>query len=196
VDAAAQPTREDEHAALVRRAAAGDSAAWNGLVDRFGGLVWSIARAHRLSDADAADVSQTTWLRLVEHLERIRQPERVGAWIAATARNECLRVLRLSGRQVLTGDDPETADLDAPAPGAALLARERDAALWRAFAALTSRCQMLLRVLVADPAPSYEEVAEALSMPIGSLGPTRQRCLERLRRHPDIAGILAARIDS
>jgi RNA polymerase sigma factor (sigma-70 family) len=196
VDAAAQPTREDEHAALVRRAASGDAAAWNGLVERFGGLVWSIARAHRLSDADAADVSQTTWLRLVEHLDRIRQPERVGAWIAATARNECLRVLRLSGRQVLTGDDPETADLDTPPPGAALLETERDAALWRAFATLTERCRMLLRVLVADPAPSYEEVAAALSMPIGSLGPTRQRCLERLRRHPDIAGILAARIDS
>jgi RNA polymerase sigma factor (sigma-70 family) len=196
VDAAAQPTREDEHAALVRRAAGGDSRAWDHLVERFGGLVWSIARAHRLSDADAADVSQTTWLRLVEHLDRIRQPERVGAWIAATARNECLRVLRLSGRQVLTGDEPETVDLDAPAPGAALLESERDAALWRGFAALTARCQVLLRVLLADPAPSYEEVAAALSMPIGSLGPTRQRCLERLRRHPEIAGILAARIDS
>src|SRR4051795_2193299 len=91
---------------LVLSAAEGDQAAWDALVDRFAGLVWSIARAHRLSAADAADVSQTTWLRLVEHLGRIRDPERVGAWLAATARNESLRPLRRAQRGPPPRDHP------------------------------------------------------------------------------------------
>jgi RNA polymerase sigma factor (sigma-70 family) len=196
MDAAAQPSRDVDLAARVRAAAAGDQAAWESLVAQFASLVWSVARAHRLSDADASDVSQTTWLRLVEHLGRLRQPERVGAWLAATARNECLRVLRLSGRQVPTGEELEAVDEDAPPPGSELFLSERDAALWRAFRTLDTRCQALLRVLVAEATESYEDVAAALGMPIGSIGPTRQRCLERLRRHPDVAGILAARLDS
>jgi RNA polymerase sigma factor (sigma-70 family) len=196
MDAAAEPSRDDDLAARVRAAAAGDQAAWESLVAQFASLVWSVARAHRLSDADASDVSQTTWLRLVEHLGRLRQPERVGAWLAATARNECLRVLRLSGRQVPTGEELEAVDEDTPPPGTGLFLSERDAALWRAFGTLDARCQALLRVLVAEPTESYEDVAAALGMPIGSIGPTRQRCLERLRRHPDVAGILAARLDS
>src|SRR5213080_2918328 len=85
---------------LVRAAAGGDQAAWDALVDRFASLVWSVARAHRLSAADAADVSQTTWLRLAEHIDRLRDPERVAGWLATTTRNECLKVLRLSGRQI------------------------------------------------------------------------------------------------
>jgi DNA-directed RNA polymerase specialized sigma24 family protein len=97
---------------------------------------------------------------------------------------------------VLTGDEFEIVDVDTPVPGAGLLVSERDAALWRAFGTLTARCQALLRVLVADPVPSYDELASALAMPIGSIGPTRARCLERLRRHPDIAGILAGLTDS
>jgi RNA polymerase sigma factor (sigma-70 family) len=174
---------------LVRAAAGGDQEAWDALVDRFAGLVWSIARSHRLSPADAADVSQTTWLRLVEHLGRLRDPERVGAWLAATARHECLRVIRHAGRFVADGE----VDLDAvgtePEPAALLLATERTAALWRAVDALPERCRTLIRVLMADPPPSYEEVAAALGMPIGSIGPTRARCLEQLKRRPEIAGI-------
>jgi RNA polymerase sigma factor (sigma-70 family) len=174
---------------LVPAAADGDQEAWDALVDRFAGLVWSIARGHRLSPADAADVSQTTWLRLVEHLGRIRDPERVGAWLAATARHECLRVIRHAGRFVADGD----VDLDAvgtdPEPSALLLATERTAALWKAVEALPERCRTLIRVLMADPPPSYEDVAEAFDMPIGSIGPTRARCLEQLKRRPEIAGI-------
>ena len=187
------PSRErltdDEVASLVRAAAGGDEAAWDALVRRFGALVWSIARAHRLTDADAADVSQTTWLRLVEHLDRLRHPGRVGPWLAATARNECLRVLRLRGRQVLAGEEFELVDEVTPPPGAALFLAERDEALWRAFDALPSRCRALLRVIVATPPPTYEELAAALDIPIGSIGPTRARCLERLRRHPDIVRV-------
>src|SRR5207248_5752017 len=95
-----QSVRQPTVAELVGAAIAGDAAAWNELVERFAGLVWAIARRHRLSAADAADVSQTTWLRLVEHLERIQQPERIGAWLATTARHESLRVLRLAERQI------------------------------------------------------------------------------------------------
>lgn len=171
----------DAVARLVGCAAAGDEHAWQGLVDEFGGLVWAVTRAHRLGDADAADVAQTTWLRLVEHLDRLDEPARVGAWLATTARRECLGVLRRSTRLVLHGDElSEPAD-DGPAHDAALLAQERDATLWTAFARLSDRDRALLRMLIADSAPNYEEIGAALGMPIGSIGPTRARALERLR---------------
>src|SRR5579862_3211112 len=115
---------------LVSDAAAGDSGAWDALVDRFAGTVWAVARAYRLSASDAADVSQTTWLRLVEHLDRIEQPDRVGAWLATTARRESLRVLRVSGRLVPTGAelDPEPG-LDQPDVDTRLIVEERDRTL-------------------------------------------------------------------
>ncbi|HWK25263.1 MAG TPA: sigma-70 family RNA polymerase sigma factor [Solirubrobacter sp.] len=178
-----------EVAELVRAASAGDQAAWNGLVDRFNGLVWSVARSYRLATPDASDVVQTTWLRLVEHLDRLQDPDRVGAWLATTARREALRALRLSARQVPTGELPD-AGTDGQL-GAALLEAERDRALWAAFGALSERCQALLRVLVAEPPPRYEEVAAALDMPIGSIGPTRARCLERLRGLAEGEGVTA-----
>ena len=174
---------------LVRAAAGGDQAAWNRLVERFNGLVWSVTRAHRLGAADSSDVVQTTWLRLVENLGRVQEPERVGAWLATTARRECLRTLRTSARQIPTESeqlpDPGT---DVPLD-AGLLADERDRALWVAFGGLSERCQVLLRILVADPPPSYEDVSAALDMPIGSIGPTRQRCLDRLRGLAETAGV-------
>ena len=178
-----------EVAELVRAAADGDRAAWHGLVDRYNGLVWSVARSHRLSTVDASDVVQTTWLRLVEHLDRLQDPERVGAWLATTARRECLRTLRHSARMVVSDEPPEQvteAQLDA-----ALLAEERDRALWQAFGGLSERCQTLLRILVADPPPSYDEIGAALDMPIGSIGPTRARCLERLRGLAEGEGVSA-----
>lgn len=175
---------------LVSAAAKGDGASWDALVQRFGGLVWSVTRAYRLSPADAADVFQTTWLRLTEHLDRIEKPGQVGAWLATTARRESLRISRSHSRMVPTdeatlvalgqSDDysPEQAVLDAEA---ALLASERAASLWRAFGRLAKRCRDLLRVLMASPPPSYAEVAAALDIPVGSIGPTRARCLQRLR---------------
>ncbi len=168
--------------ALVRAAATGDERAWSELVARFEKLVWAVARGHRLSTDDAAEVAQTTWLRLAEHIDRLQDPERVGGWLATTARHESLRVLRGAGRQIPMGDDlPEIGCPDAP-PDAELLRGERDGALWRAFSRLPARDQALLRLLVSDPMPSYEEIGAALDMPVGSIGPTRARCLERLRR--------------
>src|SRR5262249_27091657 len=144
---------------LVAAASRGDQAAWEEIVDRFTGLVWATARAHRLSRDDAADVAQTTWLRLGENLDRIRQPERLGAWLATTARRESLRRIQLGARE----RPSDEADLfEAPGDSAIdrpLLERERDGALWEAFAWLSDRCKTLLRLLVAETEPSYEEVS-------------------------------------
>lgn len=169
--------------ALVRSAAEGNQGAWDELVRRYNGLVWSVARGYGLAQADAADVAQTTWLRLVERLGTIRDPERVGAWLATTARNECRQTLRRGGRQIPTDDEfqLEPREPATPPVDAGLLAAERDQALWQALDELSASCRRLLRVLMADPPPSYEDVAAALDMPVGSIGPTRGRCLRRLR---------------
>lgn len=165
----------------VRGAAAGDRAAWSRLVDRFAGLVWSVARGHGLDPADAADVSQTTWLRLAEHVHRVREPERLGAWLATTARHESLRTLRRAARQFPVDFDLDLVEDDQEDVEAGLLREERDASLWRAFRSLEAPCQALLRILITDPRPSYAEVSAALGMPVGSIGPRRARCLEHLR---------------
>jgi RNA polymerase sigma factor (sigma-70 family) len=176
---------------LVRRAASGDEGAWLELVDEFSSLVWSVARAHRLREADAADVSQTVWLRLVEHLDRIADPDRIAGWLLVTTRRECLRALRWSARVDVSDDpEPERVDLSAaPDPTAGLVAGERADALWAAVEALPTRCHLLVRFLLLDPPPTYDAIAEALEMPIGSVGPTRARCFERLRVSLEGAGI-------
>ena len=178
----------DSAAAIVAAAARGDQAAWNQLVERHSSLLWAIARAHRLSRSDAADVVQTTWLRLVEHLPEIRNPEGVGAWLATTARRESVRAAR-RGVRCEPSDRIEEPD-EAAGPDGRLLAEERDAAVARAFRRLPARDRMLLRLLTLDPAPSYEEIGAALDMPVGSIGPTRGRALERLRRALEAAGAL------
>lgn len=175
-----QAARVSPNARIVDAAARGDQTAWKQLVERYSGLLWAVARAHRLERGDAADVVQTSWLRLIEHLAEIRNPEGVGAWLATTARRESLRTLRRSARsEPFDGSEPHAvaADVDER-----LLRDERDAALWRAFGRLPARDQALLRLLTTDPAPSYGEISAALAMPIGSIGPTRGRALERLRR--------------
>jgi RNA polymerase sigma factor (sigma-70 family) len=176
---------------LVRRAADGDQVAWDALVERYTNLVWSVARSYRLSSSDAADVVQTTWLRLVENLGSVQDPERLPGWLATTARRECLRVLKRGGRELVGVVDDTAFDVVdelAPALDSALLQDERDAALWTCFAQLSERCQRLLRVLMAAEPPAYAQVSEAMGMPIGSIGPTRMRCLDRLREITSAAG--------
>lgn len=188
-------TVDDDAAALLARARDGDQAAWNTLVEQYTGLMWSVARAFRLDTATAGDAIQTTWLRLVEHLDRIQDPERLGGWLATTVRRECLQVLRRNTRErIAPGGDAglDAIDTEAEPLDAALLADERDAALWRAFREIPDRCQRLLRVLIATPPPSYEQVAAALDIPIGSIGPTRARCLARLRTLLEPTGLLDA----
>jgi RNA polymerase sigma factor (sigma-70 family) len=171
---------------LVDAAGRGDQRAWNALIEGFGPMIWSIARAHRLREADAADVAQATWLALLEHLTDLREPARVGAWLATTARRECLRVLRGRERRVLYGDECPEQESSESGPEDMLVLSERDAALWRSFARLRPSDQALLRLLMVDSRPGYEEISAALDMPIGSIGPTRQRALARLREQLDI----------
>jgi RNA polymerase sigma factor (sigma-70 family) len=172
-----------EVAGVVRRAAAGEKDAWDAIVESFSGLVWSVANAHRLGPADAAEVMQTTWQRLLEHLDRIREPERLGGWLATTARRESLRMLKLRNRELPTDDEATFGRglEQGPSPEELVLDRDRDRQLWRAFAKLSERCQRLLHLVVLV-APPYAEVAVALDMPIGSIGPTRARCLDQLRK--------------
>jgi RNA polymerase sigma factor (sigma-70 family) len=167
-------------------AASGDRRAWESLVDAYSGMIWTIARNHRLGHGDAADVSQTTWLRLLEHIDRLNDPGHVGAWLATTARRESLRVQARSKRTVLVADHDELEPArrgDAAVEGvdAALLLDERREEVRAALARLPERCQLLMRLLMTEPPLSYEEVSAALGMPIGSIGPTRARCLARVR---------------
>lgn len=175
----------DDVTALVAEALDGDKQAWEALVDRYSGLVWGIARSHRLSQGDAADVVQTVWLRLVEHLGRITDPRRLPGWLATTTRRECQRLFKSAGRERPSADGTWTERATGghmPEPEAEVVTAARDAALWTALGDLDEPCRTLLRVLVSDPPPSYEEVAEALGMRMGSIGPTRGRCLEKLRK--------------
>lgn len=188
-------TADDDTATLLARARTGDQAAWDALVTQHTGLLWSVARAFRLDTASAGDAIQTTWLRLVEHLDRIQDPERLGGWLATTVRRECLQQLRRGTRERLAPSSDvglDAIDEEAEPLDAKLLADERDAALWVAFRRIPDRCQRLLRVLMASPAPSYEQVSAALDMPIGSIGPTRARCLSRLRALLEPTGLLDA----
>jgi len=168
--------------ALLAQAGAGDERAWDALVEQHTRLLWSVARSYRLDQADAADVVQTTWLRLLEHLDRIEDPSRLVGWLVTTARRECLRVLRRSGRERPVADEDTTLEVtdDAEPVDAHLITSERNAILWRAFLRLPQRCQQLLRIVVAMP-QAYHEVSAAMDMPVGSIGPTRARCLSRLR---------------
>jgi RNA polymerase sigma factor (sigma-70 family) len=170
-------------ATLVRRAAEGDRQAWEGLVDQYARLIWSITVDFKLMDGDAADVSQTTWLRLLQHIDRIEYPDRVGSWLAATARNECLRSLAARKRVVLGHDDVqlESAVAHGPDIDERLLADERAQTVREALSRLPRRWQRLLEMLMADPPVSYAEISDELGLPIGSIGPTRGRCLARLR---------------
>jgi DNA-directed RNA polymerase specialized sigma24 family protein len=167
-------------ALLVYRARDGDPAAWDDIVDRFAGMVWAIARRYGLSEADAANVSRTTWLRLVEHLDRIEDPERIGGWLASTARHESLHVLRTSDRAVPADDAADMRSSDIPGVAAAVLGDE--SALWELVSLLSPRCQLLLTVFGVESPLSDIEIGQALHLPTASIEPTRRCCLEHLRR--------------
>jgi RNA polymerase sigma factor (sigma-70 family) len=179
----------EEVARLVARAADGDHGAWNALVDAFGGVVWATTRAYRLSGPDAADVVQTTWMRLVGNLDRIHDPACLGSWLATTARRECLAEIRRARRVVPQGDDLPEPSGDVPHPGARLIEEQRTVALRTALERLAPRDRALLRMLAAEPAPSYEEIGAALDLAVGSIGPTRARALARLRREAARVGL-------
>lgn len=174
---------------LVTRARTGDRQAWDQLVDRYAPLVWSICRRHQLDGADAQDAAQTVWLTLVDHLDSLRDPAALPGWVATTTRRECGRILRAARRPGTAGYALAAETIPAEHD---LLAAERHAALREAFGQLSPGCQQLLALLTADPPVSYAEISARLGIPVGSIGPTRRRCLEKLRRHPAITALINA----
>jgi RNA polymerase sigma factor (sigma-70 family) len=175
---------------LVHRAVEGDPRAWRELVEAFQGLVWSVARSFRLSRADADDVAQTTWEKFARSIGGLQEPRAAGSWLATTARREALRVVEIRARTKPVGDLAWLASAwtDDTTPERIVVAREDDAAraafrrqVWRSLGRLPEGCQQLLRLLAATPQLSYTEIAAALARPIGYIGPTRRRCLDKLR---------------
>ena len=180
---------------LVARARNGDKQAWDALVERYAPLIWSICRRHQLRTTDADDISQSVWLRLVNRLDRIREPAALPGWLATTTRRECRRVVRTA-----RGSRPVDYSLDvenlpdelARTADQEVLEAERHAALRQAFGALDPFSRQLVALLIQDPPVSYTEISARLGIAVGSIGPSRGRCLEKLRRHPAIAALINA----
>ena len=184
--------RDDSPTAdLVTRARDGDAQAWNALVDRFGPLIWSICRNYRLERADIEDVAQNVWLKLVGQLSRVRDPAALGGWLATTTRRECFRARQAADKFAPDGqvvdDLPEEDTVTAEDE---VLLAERHAALREAFLDLPPPDQRLIALLIEDPPVPYAQISARLGIRVGSIGPTRIRCLDKLRRHPAIAALI------
>lgn len=177
---------------LVARARDGDQHAWNEIVDRYAPLVWSICNRYQLSRQDIDDIGQTVWLLLVEQLGNIRQPAALPGWLATTTQRECFRVLRAARRYDYSGSPGESQTPPDQLPmmiEQEIITAELHAALRAAFAQLPARCRQLLSMLISDPPLSYAEISAALPIPVGSIGPQRARCLDRLRHSPSLAAL-------
>ena len=180
---------------LVARAKNGERQAWDALVERFAPLIWSICRKHRLGRADTDDVGQSVWLRLVDQLDRVRDPAALPGWLATTARRECLRVLCATQgpyASLYARDVESLPDERAGLADQGLLAAERQAALREAFSQLPPNGQQLIALLIADPPLPYADISAQLGIPVGSIGPNRSRYLDKMRRHPAIAALINA----
>lgn len=179
---------------LVFRARVGEQEAWDALVERYAALIWSVCRKYRLADADAEDVGQVVWLQLVDHLDKLRTPEALPGWLLTTTRRECAKALRRTYAIPAAGGTVDIEDIPGEQGTAAeeLLADERHVALRAALADMPPAWQSLVILLIADPPLPYREIAARLGIAQGSIGPTRARCLEWLRRHPAIAALAEA----
>jgi RNA polymerase sigma factor (sigma-70 family) len=190
---AAEPMRDDPVIILVMRARNGDQCAWAALVERYAPLIWSVCRRYRLDSADAADVGQNVWLQLVDHLDNIRDPAALPGWLATTTRRECHRVQRTARLPHAARHAPDAEDLpddQVKMIERGLLEAERQAALREAFAHLPPCCQQLITLLIQDPPLPYADISARLDIPVGSIGPNRRRCLDKLRHHPAIAALI------
>jgi RNA polymerase sigma factor (sigma-70 family) len=176
---------------LVGRASRGDQDAWYELVDRYAPLVYTICTRYRLSNHDIEDVGQNVWLLLVEQLGKLREPAALPGWLATTTARECLRVVTAASKaeRLGTGLDDSVLFVDDAVIDGEILVAERNAALRAAFAELPPRCQQLLSMLISDPPHSYAEIHAELGIPVGSIGPQRARCLERMRRSSALAAL-------
>lgn len=169
--------------ALVRAAADGDQVAWDALVRQYVALLWRIALRHGLSESDAADVVQNTWLRLVEHIDDVREPARVASWLSTTAQRESLRVVADRRRVVLSDDHSAFDQVDPlqPSVDELCLAREQGSRAREALDSLPATWRHLMTLLTQEPALSYDQIGATLGVPVGSIGPTRGRAVRRLR---------------
>jgi RNA polymerase sigma factor (sigma-70 family) len=170
-------------AELLRLAEQRDQAAWAELVRRFAALVWSVAREHGLAPADAADVCQAVWLTLAQNLNRLREPDRLAAWLATTARRESARVLACRRRETPLVDVGGVC----AGPEEVVLAAVGHRELWQALAGMPDQCRQLLRLFAHAPELTYAQTARALGIGVGSVGKTRGRCLSVLRRRLEVA---------
>ena len=181
--------------ALVTRAAEGDQGAWNQIVERYAPLVWSICRRYRLDRADTDDVAQNVWLRLVEQLSALREPAALPGWLATTTQRECLRVLRVNSqadrRNERLADEMVTASQSVEIEEE-IIAAEWNRVLNLAFDELLPPCRQLLSMLMQEPPVPYAEISRRLGIPVGGIGPRRARCLDKMRRCPPLAALLAA----
>jgi RNA polymerase sigma factor (sigma-70 family) len=170
--------------ALVARAGGSDQGAWDELVERYAPLVWNICCRYRLSEQDTQDVGQTVWLLLVEQLGRLREPAALPGWLATTTSRECLRVVTATrkSQRLWSGIDDAVRFVDDTVIDEEILLAERNAGVRAAFAELSPQCQRLLSMLMRDPPCSYAEIHDTLEIPVGSIGPQRARCLDRMRR--------------
>ena len=175
-------------AELLENAARGVDSAWCEIVKRYSPLIFSVCRTHGVWGPDADDVCGYVWLRLVADLSKIREPEALPGWLATTTQRECGTLLRNRKRLVL--QDREPTDEVEPDVDTALLAEERRNAIQRAVTNLPERDQELLTLLFSDPPAPYKVISSRLGIPIGAIGPTRQRCLARVRRTPSIAALI------
>lgn len=191
-----QPLTSKQHPggdleSLVRAARAGDNAAWARLHDRLDRRLRRVARSYRLSPADVDDVTQLAWVRLYEHIDRIKDPGAVAGWLVTTVRREAMRVLQSRVREQLV-DSGEYLAFDAPdaadglLPEDRLIAAETRLELGRALASLPGQQRALLTLLAGAPDASYREISTQLRIPVGSIGPTRARGMARLERHPEL----------
>lgn len=176
------PRRWQRAAELFGAWRGGDSRAMDGLVRLMTPVLWHVVRAYGLERSLAEDVVQTTWLRLVRGHDSIADPQAVSAWLTTTARREAWKVAKAHGRVDTTDAD----DLDAllpeqPSPEEQATISDERRRLWVAVRRLAERCQRLLRVIAFEDRPDYARLAADLAMPVGSIGPTRQRCLAKLR---------------
>lgn len=178
---------------LLLRAGDGDPAAWEEIVRRYGKLVSSTVRSFRLQDADALDAVQMTWLRLAENAHRVIFPERLGGWLATTARHECLRILRQSKSTPDRFDAaPETVADPSVGPEQRVIDADTTQRLWNLVAELSPRRQTLLRALFTDHPRPYAEIARTAGIPLGAIGPTRARALRQLRGSLENQGLGAS----
>ena len=177
---------------LVQAGAAGEPDALERLVVRFDGMLRAVTRSYRLSPWDADDVIQSTWLQFMQHGRGLREPAAVSGWLVTTARRLSLRLLQRHVREQLTDDPCCGTAGDHAEPERELLAAERRDAVHDALAELPERHRSLMSMLVESPELSYEEVGRRLAMPVGSIGPTRARSLDRLRCSGRLQALQAA----